>query len=217
MIVGYYCGSAGLSNVTGPCDAGFYCTLGATRSDPQNDATGGTCPVGHYCPQGTGVPQGCPPGYFTNATGNVDFSGCKLCTEGKASINTVEGIYYNWGYHNNPKMVIKVVINKSVHLWFCLLTSLFLSSSNDHDSACTEIYLIFFFLAGYYCETTGLSAPTGECSMGYYCPAGQNVSNPTAYICTPGHYCPAGSPSEVSCPSGLYQNEAGQVRNLREP
>lgn len=70
--------------MTGPCDAGYYCTLGATRSDPQNDATGGTCPTGHYCPQGTGVPQGCPPGYFSNATGNVDFSGCKLCTEGKS-------------------------------------------------------------------------------------------------------------------------------------
>lgn len=207
MIVGYYCGSAGLSNVTGPCDAGYYCTLGATRSDPQNDATGGTCPTGHYCPQGTGVPQGCPPGYFTNATGNVDFSGCKLCTEGKASINTVEGIHYNWGYRNNQKMIINVVI--IIHLQFYLLTSLFLSSSNDHDSACRNL---FWFLAGYYCETTGLSAPTGECSMGYYCPAGQNVSNPTAYICTPGHYCPAGSPSEVSCPSGLYQNEAGQVR-----
>lgn len=207
MIVGYYCGSAGLSNVTGPCDAGYYCTLGATRSDPQNDATGGTCPTGHYCPQGTGVPQGCPPGYFTNATGNVDFSGCKLCTEGKASINTVEGIHYNWGYRNNQKMIINVVI--IIHLQFYLLTSLFLSSSNDHDSACRNL---FWFLAGYYCETTGLSAPTGECSMGYYCPAGQNVSNPTAYICTPGHYCPARSPSEVSCPSGLYQNEAGQVR-----
>lgn len=124
MIVGYYCGSAGLSNVTGPCDAGYYCTLGATRSDPQNDATGGTCPAGHYCPQGTGVPQGCPPGYFTNATGNVDFSGCKLCTEGKASIYTVEGVYCNWGYRNNQKMIINVVI--IILLRFCLLASLFL-------------------------------------------------------------------------------------------
>lgn len=212
MIVGYYCGSAGLSNVTGPCDAGYYCTLGATRSDPQNDATGGTCPAGHYCPQGTGVPQGCPPGYFTNATGNVDFSGCKLCTEGMASIYTVEGVYYNWGDGNNQKMIINVVI--IILLRFCLLASLFLWSSIDHDSTCRNL---FWYLVGYYCETTGLSAPTGECSMGYYCPAGQNVSNPTAYICTPGHYCPAGSPSEVSCPSGLYQNEAGQVRNLREP
>lgn len=207
MFVGYYCGSAGLSNVTGPCDAGYYCTLGATRSDPQNDATGGTCPAGHYCPQGTGVPQGCPPGYFTNATGNVDFSGCKLCTEGKASIYTVEGVFYNWGYRNNQKMIINVVI--IILLRFCLLASLFFWSSNEYDSTCRNL---FWYLAGYYCETTGLSAPTGECSMGYYCPAGQNVSNPTAYICTPGHYCPAGSPSEVSCPSGLYQNEAGQVR-----
>lgn len=124
MIVGYYCGSAGLSNVTGPCDAGYYCTLGATRSDPQNDATGGTCPAGHYCPQGTGVPQGCPPGYFTNATENVDFSGCKLCTEGKASIYTVEGVFYNWGYRNNQKIIINVVI--IILLRFCLLASLFL-------------------------------------------------------------------------------------------
>lgn len=120
---------------------------------------------------------------------------------------TVEGIYYNWGYRNNQKMIINVVI--IILLRFCLLASLFLWSSIDHDSTCRNL---FWYLVGYYCETTGLSAPTGECSMGYYCPAGQNVSNPTAYICTPGHYCPAGSPSEVSCSSGLYQNEAGQVR-----
>ena len=79
---GSYCGTVGLSVVTGPCTAGYYCTLSATRPDPQNDATGGDCPVGHYCPDGTGVPETCPPGYFSNATGNTDFTGCKLCTEG---------------------------------------------------------------------------------------------------------------------------------------
>ena len=37
---GYYCGSEELANATGECWAGYYCSGGATRPDPQNDATG---------------------------------------------------------------------------------------------------------------------------------------------------------------------------------
>lgn len=37
---------------------------------------------------------------------------------------TVEGIYYNWGYRNNQKMIIDVLI--IIHLQYCLLASFFL-------------------------------------------------------------------------------------------
>jgi hypothetical protein len=67
------------------------------------------------------------------------------------------------------------------------------------------------FFAGYYCESSGISTPTGPCDGGYYCPEGQNVSTPASYICTPGHYCPVGSPVQISCLSGTYQDQYGQV------
>lgn len=52
--------------------------------------------------------------------------------------------------------------------------------------------------------------------MGYYCFVGQNVSNFIVYICILGYYCLVGSFLEVFCFLGFYQNEVGQVRNLRK-
>ena len=41
---------------------------------------------------------------------------------------------------------------------------------------------------GYYCAVPGLSAPTGLCLEGYYCPDEANVTTatPALYICPPG-------------------------------
>ena len=52
--------------------------------------------------------------------------------------------------------------------------------------------------AGYYCGTTGLTSPTGQCAAGFYCSGGANVSAPqdgglTGDICPQGRYCPVGS------------------------
>ena len=66
----------------GPCSPGFYCTLGATRPDPTDTVTGDVCPVGSYCPSGTGDTVKCPAGYFSNGTGNTVFDDCKPCTAG---------------------------------------------------------------------------------------------------------------------------------------
>lgn len=43
---------------------------------------------------------------------------------------------------------------------------------------------------------------------GYYCPTGQNMSNP--YTCSAGFYCPTGSFEQIKCPSGEYQDQQGQ-------
>ena len=45
---------------------------------------------------------------------------------------------------------------------------------------------------------------------GYYCPEGQVVRDPSAYLCPVGYYCPQGSASQTLCASGTYQDEAGQ-------
>lgn len=62
---GKYCGSTGLIEPTGDCDAGFFCLEGATvPNNPTVDATSGPCPVGHYCPVGTSFPLGCDAGTY---------------------------------------------------------------------------------------------------------------------------------------------------------
>ena len=63
--IGYYCGSQGLtSGTTTPCDAGFYCILGAIRPDPTDGITGMICPAGGYCLQGATSVSSCPAGKY---------------------------------------------------------------------------------------------------------------------------------------------------------
>eukprot|EP00826_Nyctotherus_ovalis_P010889 TRINITY_DN12843_c0_g4_i2.p2 TRINITY_DN12843_c0_g4~~TRINITY_DN12843_c0_g4_i2.p2 ORF type:complete len:472 (-),score=67.33 TRINITY_DN12843_c0_g4_i2:40-1455(-) len=47
---GHYCAGTGRDSVSGECDAGFYCTRGASVSRP-SDSTGGQCLPGFYCPK----------------------------------------------------------------------------------------------------------------------------------------------------------------------
>jgi hypothetical protein len=55
---------------------GFYCLSGATTP---NDTL---CTVNHYCVAGSATPTPCPPGSFSNATGNIALSNCEQCTPG---------------------------------------------------------------------------------------------------------------------------------------
>ncbi|XP_077065179.1 uncharacterized protein LOC143716507 [Siphateles boraxobius] len=53
--------------------------------------------------------------------------------------------------------------------------------------------------------------PWMEGQIGYYCPHGQNSSQPADYICSPGHMCPAGRPTQIPCPPGTFQSLQGQA------
>ena len=45
---GSYCDTSGLSSVSGPCLAGYYCEEGQTVNNP----SGYECPKGYKCPTG---------------------------------------------------------------------------------------------------------------------------------------------------------------------
>ncbi|MGH0176836.1 UNVERIFIED_CONTAM: hypothetical protein FKN15_008160 [Acipenser sinensis] len=64
---------------------------------------------------------------------------------------------------------------------------------------------------GFSCDGQGLSAPSGSCQAGYFCPPGQNSSRPASYTCTAGHMCPQGSSQQSPCPPGTYQDQHGQT------
>ena len=67
---------------------------------------------------------------------------------------------------------------------------------------------------GKHCETPGLTAPTSNCSAGFYCRSGAFSATPlplddfhktegdNAAPCDPGFYCPEGSGAPVPCPPG---------------
>ena len=98
---GYYCDTQGIYEPTGLCDAGYYCTAAATSAIQATDtSTGGRCPVGHYCVQGTSSPQPCPAGQFMATLyngGNITWSDmngtshttvCTPCPNGEVCTTT---------------------------------------------------------------------------------------------------------------------------------
>jgi hypothetical protein len=123
-----------MTATAGPCDAGFYCKNGSSKSQQI------ACPEGRYCEQGTHHPKPCPAGTFSNATMGKASSDCTQCTSGS------------------------------------------------------------------YCETEGLTKPTGYCEAGYYCPRGS--SNKTTIECPIGTHCPMGSAVFKYCSAGLYTDYA---------
>jgi hypothetical protein len=76
--------------------------------------------------------------------------------------------------------------------------------------------------AGMYCSydaDNGKAAPDGQCSAGYYCPAGSaataepvgthSMGGDAAGECPAGHYCPVGTPAPLPCEPGTYQANTG--------
>ena len=76
---GYYCDSAGLENVTAQCSGGWFCTGGATKSEPDVLAEGGKCPPGSECPKGSSSPKLCKVGTYSNVSGK---EACDMCPAG---------------------------------------------------------------------------------------------------------------------------------------
>lgn len=68
---GYYCATPGLSEPTAPCQAGSYCTLGASTAAPRDNTTGDICPSGQYCPTGSEVGIACPSGTYNPTEGQL--------------------------------------------------------------------------------------------------------------------------------------------------
>lgn len=80
---GSFCASPGLHAASGRCDAGYYCLSGARSATPVDaGVTGDRCPEGHYCPRGSSAPFPCPPGHYSNTTGNSHLSDCPPCPPG---------------------------------------------------------------------------------------------------------------------------------------
>ena len=52
---GRYCETPGLTQPTGDCQPGFYCSQGANNSSPTDGITGDVCPQGKYCEAGSAV------------------------------------------------------------------------------------------------------------------------------------------------------------------
>ena len=76
--------------------------------------------------------------------------------------------------------------------------------------------VIFYDIShsSYYCDSQGLTVPTGMCDPGWFCLGGSVGPQPAdagqGGMCTAGNYCPAGSAGEIPCDPGHYCNNDGK-------
>lgn len=85
---GRYCNQNGATNTSGACSPGFYCTSGLDKPNPDSrnknasvshicpiigghTGFGDICPLGHYCPEGSTLPQGCEAGKYQDQIGRA--------------------------------------------------------------------------------------------------------------------------------------------------
>ncbi|XP_077985305.1 uncharacterized protein LOC144439945 [Glandiceps talaboti] len=211
---GYYCEYEGNTTVTAECDAGWFCVNAAWSPRPfdfdnytsgdclcPTTLTGGQCQPGYFCPQGSFEPTPCTEGDYCEDPGLPSVSGpCDAgfyCNRTASRPDPMDGFtgdicppgrYCPQGTDSNPPM--------------CPIGTYSNATGLTSESEC------YLCTPGFYCETPGLTDPTGPCDEGYYCPAGMNISNP--FPCSPGYYCVVGSFEETECDSGYYQDESGQ-------
>lgn len=62
---------------------GYFCTLGSSEPSPVSRTQGNVCPMGHFCPQGSGAPRPCPVGSFLPEPGASALSQCHPCPPGQ--------------------------------------------------------------------------------------------------------------------------------------
>ena len=80
--VGKFCPFNGMSVPEGFCQAGYYCSGGASRPNSTDGITGDICPPGYYCIAGTIAPALCPIGTFSPSYGTSSITGCISCIGG---------------------------------------------------------------------------------------------------------------------------------------
>ena len=175
---GFYCDSPNSTDVSGPCDAGYFCRTGSDSRIPSglNKGDAGICPLGHFCPAHTDSPKACPAGTYNNQTGLTSEDQCRQCPEGYyceqnglpwPSGQCEAGFYCSGGSNTSRPDTV-----------------------TSTGGPCP---------AGSYCpEGSSLPRP---CEAGTYTSISIQVN---CTDCPPGYYCLPGATNITDCPTGKY-------------
>ncbi|XP_050777454.1 laminin subunit alpha-5-like [Gopherus flavomarginatus] len=216
---GFYCEGSGLSDPSGECWEGYYCD---SSQGPVSDFTLYPCPQGFYCPPGThqGTQYSCPPGTFGPRQKLKSIQECQRCPLGKycefPGLSTptgdcAEGFWCKGGARvRDPMDGVTGLPCPPGH--YCLAGTPTPSlcphgtwSSNEGNK---NLWGCQPCPGGHYCNSTGLVAPSGHCSPGFYCIAGARTPTPTDGLsgapCPMGHSCPLGTKNPILCSPGTY-------------
>ena len=182
---GSYCSGTAVTDVTGPCQAGYWCPESSTVAT-QNDVL-----AGYYSEAGAIMQLPCLHGTFSAAN---NAQTCTACTAGKYCPSSAltdgtacpVGQYCEAGYIT-PK--------------YCGISTFQASASQTAPTDCTTCS------AGKWCSASGLSAVEGDCQAGSYCAQGASHSRPITDnsnygICPAGNYCAAAVSAGTACGTG---------------
>jgi hypothetical protein len=190
---GSYCATTGLQSVSGSCSAGNYCPQGSSSS------TQTQCTPGNYCPSGSGAQVTCPASSFCATAGlsihTLCTAGSYCATQGLSIVSgpCTGGYYCTAGSSSATQNQCPVGV-------YCPEGSS-ATVACPAGSVCATAGLSNYTLCavGSFCNRTGLSAVTGFCGVGTYCPVGSILAQP----CTAGFYCPSGV-DRFACIPGFY-------------
>jgi hypothetical protein len=185
---GWACEVPGLTAPSSRCDAGYVCTGGAAATVPDLGVTGYECPEGSFCLQGAVAPTPCPPGTFSNSTGNPSVASCQPCTPG--FVCSGSGIV-------TPSQLCDAgfVCPAGTAAASQLCPSGYQCAAGTASPQLCD--------AGTFANQSGLAVCL-PCPAAYFC--GMGTVNPVA--CPPGSWCPSGTqqPGQYLCPLGTYSN-----------
>eukprot|EP00163_Fabomonas_tropica_P011852 TRINITY_DN227_c0_g2_i1.p1 TRINITY_DN227_c0_g2~~TRINITY_DN227_c0_g2_i1.p1 ORF type:complete len:7500 (+),score=2428.07 TRINITY_DN227_c0_g2_i1:177-22676(+) len=190
---GQFCGTANLTSPSGPCEKGYYCTIGAETPTPVDGVQGAVCPVRNRCPGGDDTPQLCAPGTYQPSTANDT---CITCPAGSYCLsNETLPITCPPGSYCPPG-------TGHPYQYLCPNGTYSSGSGLERIDQCTDCP------PGKYCEGMGQTAVTGDCDPGYYCVLAARYARPapdaTGGPCFPGTYCPGGASNYTICDPGMY-------------
>ncbi|KAE9138231.1 hypothetical protein PF007_g1495 [Phytophthora fragariae] len=202
------------------CPAGFYCGWPGTSSPT-------ICPTGSYCPEGTSLPVKCSPGTFAAVQGFVKMEQCESCPSGQYcdsyGLSAPSGpclagfVCFGASPVANPVAqsygdvcpVANYCPEGTGSAIACPLGSFRASTGGTSLASCS------LCPGGKHCSATGLTAPSGSCSAGYFCVLNASSSSPTdgvtGAVCPAGFYCPEASSTPVKCAAGTYAADRGQA------
>nr|XP_043888260.1 neurogenic locus notch homolog protein 4-like [Solea senegalensis] len=220
---GFYCPGGGIDPNPIPCPNGTYSEFPGLRDisecvqcpegkycyseQPEEQSLirpTGICPDGHYCPTGTGDPytHPCQAGRYRNNTLGHSGEACVLCPSRYycAILGTgtplvcPEGFYCPEGI-SAPEPCPEGTFSSRSAL-----------SDRSECSSCG---------GGQYCNSVGLTEPSGSCREGFYCrgraTSATPVDGPTGGLCPAGSYCPLASVTPRPCPPGTFSNSTGLI------
>jgi hypothetical protein len=209
------------------CPVGFYC-------DVTGMASPNLCTAGNYCPVDSQNPTACPVGTYSGFQGLQESADCVECIQGRACASTGMSDVGSacsagwWCQEGAPSISNFSPAASTNYRKYGQCPAGFYCDDGKAPKPCkpgtynpstgsTASTACLPCTDGSYCEGFALTAVTGQCDPGYYCPAGQKIKNPIQYICPAGYYCVQGSTDKSPCAAGTYQPKQGQTSCLPCP